>query len=265
MKIGVLLLFLSLVFVSCSGKKQKIAKKSEIESPKAIEDAYVDYGFNLDTLRGIYDGDFDNGEIRIVLNMVSENHAVGYNLHRGIQRNISGTLEQNEKEVLLTLAEPGDHPYDGVFKFSIDKATLKATGIWWANDTKIGKKQFSLEKLERTKTHIDAADVSITQINNRNFADYFYYASSEVGNFSFNESGSCQFNYYPTKDEISYKDQLVTLHGDWSVKDGEVTVFFNEEGFFPNKQAKLQIEIDAEYGYMHLKYKDMTFYVYEDF
>lgn len=76
---------------------------------------------NLDTLKGIYIGDFGGSDIRIVINYISNKHAVGYSLHKGLQRNISGSVEITDETVNLILAEPEDHEFDGIFHIDINQ------------------------------------------------------------------------------------------------------------------------------------------------
>ena len=51
--------------------------------------------FDYDTLKGMYTGDFGGSDIRIILNYVSQNNAIGYNIHKGLQRNLSGNVSRS--------------------------------------------------------------------------------------------------------------------------------------------------------------------------
>ena len=112
---------LSLSLIACSDTEP--AKENITINRVAAEIPPIDK-YDYDTLSGMYIGDFAGSDIRIVISFVSHNHAVGYNIHKGLQRNISGTLKEEMHEVILELNEPGDHEFDGVFTLTFAKEDL---------------------------------------------------------------------------------------------------------------------------------------------
>jgi hypothetical protein len=99
-----------------------------------------------DTLTGLYTGDFGDSPIRIFLTYVKNEKAIGYNVHKGLQRNISGDVIQKKDSFELTLNEPGDNPYDGVFVLKISKKDFSTDATWTAKDPAIPTRKFKLIK-----------------------------------------------------------------------------------------------------------------------
>src|SRR5688572_14078880 len=86
------------------------------EPPVAVKGkTLVTLPVNPDKVEGTYIGDFKGSPIAITLNYVSDKHVTGYNVHKGLTRNVSGTIEAKEDGLHLQLSEPGNNPYDGVF------------------------------------------------------------------------------------------------------------------------------------------------------
>lgn len=207
----------------------------------------VDSLFLLDTLRGIYMGDFGGSDIRVVINYVSENHAVGYNLHKGLQRNLTGKTKMNANSVDFELAEPGDNPYDGVFKFSIDKKTFVATGSWKPNNSKLSARTFTLKKLD-TRYKEDESDRP--EITAENFSRYMYEASDSIGTITFEEDGRCLYTYYPSTDDVERREQLIEIKGSWSLKDNHVVIEWKKNTVFPSGKSYFELIHEEDYGYM---------------
>ena len=61
-------------------------------------------------VKGTYTGDFKGSPISITLNYVSDNHASGYNIHKGLTRNVSGSIEAASSGLHLLLSEPATIP-----------------------------------------------------------------------------------------------------------------------------------------------------------
>ena len=76
--------FLIVTLMSCEDKTiiQEEIKINKIEAEIPQED-----NFHYDTLQGMYIGDFGGSDIRLIINYVSNKNAIGYNIHKGLQRN----------------------------------------------------------------------------------------------------------------------------------------------------------------------------------
>src|SRR4051794_15914073 len=86
------------LLISCNNKteEQTVAVKGKTlvtlpESPEKVRGAYI--------------GDFKGSPIAITLNYVSDTHASGYNVHKGLTRNITGPIEATENGLHLLLSE----------------------------------------------------------------------------------------------------------------------------------------------------------------
>jgi hypothetical protein len=238
---GLLLTFL-LSATACNNKK------TTANDTAGSDQAYADSLFMLDTLKGIYIGDFGGSDIRIVLNYISDNHVVGYDLHKGLQRNLTGKLKMQSNTVDMELTEPGDNPYDGVFKVSIDKKTFAMKGSWKPNNSKMATRLFTLKKIESTvdEKPMDSKNVVIDL---ENFTQYFYEVSDSIGSIKFEDDGLCLYQYYPEQDEVERKEQLVEIRGSWSLKDNHVIIDWKKNTIFPSRQSLFEIIPDEDYGH----------------
>jgi hypothetical protein len=79
-------------------------------------------------IRSTYTGDFGGDPIYITINYCSGSKVAGYNTHKGLRRNISGTITNNGGNYTIVLSEPGDHEFDGVFTIKMDTSLATATG-----------------------------------------------------------------------------------------------------------------------------------------
>ena len=229
-----------LLLNSCSSNETaKIVKPESEESMKPIK-APVISALKLDTLKGIYIGDFGGSDIRLVINYISNKHAVRYNVHKGLQRNVNGSVEIKEETVELVLAEPGDNEFDGVFHISINKENLDAEGYWKSNNGKISKKHFALKKLNyKSESNSKILDES-------SFSSIFFNVSDSIGEFNFNDDGLCLYEYYPSKDSVNRKEQLISCKGSWTLKNNIVTIDWQKNTVFPNKKSVFKIEAIKE-------------------
>lgn len=244
------LITIGLFFASCEQEvkpAETIIELVEAEIPN--EDT-----FNYDTLTGIYLSDFGGSDIRIVLNYVSKNNAIGYNIHKGLQRNINGPIRTSGDTIIMTLNEPGDHEYDGSFELVFIGNDNNPTGKWTSNNGLIGKKKLNLEKKLRSTSDSD----KITESNFTNFFDYMY---DSIGNFNFQEDGLCVFDYYPSEDEESRVEQLVEIKGTWSFKVDEVQIDWQANDLFQPGPMIFEVGMDDdEYGVPFLKRGDHKIY-----
>src|SRR5690349_17627130 len=92
------------------------------EAPLVKAQTLVALPLPPEKIKGIYSGSFKGSPISLVLNFVSHRHASGYNVHKGLTRNLSGTVEFRSGRLHLSLAEPGNNIYDGQFDLEIDTA-----------------------------------------------------------------------------------------------------------------------------------------------
>ncbi len=169
--------------------------------------------------KGIYKGDFGGSPIFITINYANGNHVAGYNIHKGLRRNLHGELQQQGDTWILALSEPGDHPFDGQFRLVFDKAFGTGQGKWSPlNNNSLTEKTFNLQKMP------PAADGGI--VNNT-------YAGQQC-DISFMEDGNCTLHYYDKINDSTFAPQLNTVRGTWE-QHGDTTVAVNWQ---PNEQFR---------------------------
>ncbi|OFZ52785.1 MAG: hypothetical protein A3D92_21560 [Bacteroidetes bacterium RIFCSPHIGHO2_02_FULL_44_7] len=248
-----LLLSILLIFflLSCGDSENEVVTNiDKIEASIPEEDP-----FDYDTLQGMYIGDFGGSDIRVILNYVSSKNAIGYNIHKGLQRNITGKVTRSGDSIQLVLQEPGDNEFDGVFTLLFTGDKSKLTGFWESNSGKIPKRSFKLKKV----IYVEAKDEK--DINMSNFADYYSYLSDTIGHYSFKDDGLCLFEYYPVTDYENYVEQLVEVRGSWSLKGQVVTVNWQPNKIFPSRKSEFTI-FRSEWGDFTLKSGDEELYNY---
>lgn len=110
-------------FASCNNKTE--------EAPLVIKGkALATLPIAPEKIKGTYIGDFKGSPIAITLNYVGDRHASGYNVHKGLTRNVSGTIEATANGLHLVLEEPGNNQYDGKFDLVIDTVKWNGKGTW---------------------------------------------------------------------------------------------------------------------------------------
>lgn len=174
-----------------------------------------------DKLKGTYTGDFKGSPISITLSYVNDNRASGYNVHKGLTRNISGPVEATPQGLHFTLAEPGNNPFDGTFDFVIDTATWTAKGKWVPK-----------EKGEETSfTAKKQAPVKEDELYGMTFFD-------TLQNYiTLKPDGSCTYSYFP---DTTNTGQLLTVRGNYLKEKGKVTVFWQKNEVFPSGKSSFK-------------------------
>ena len=234
-----------LLITSCSsGPEVKTANTPSKET--AVDSVEVEEWFpktDFDTLRGLYTGDFGDGFIHVVLTYVNDKKAIGYNVHKGLQRNISGSVVQKAESFELTLNEPGDNQYDGIFVLTISKKDGHVNASWTANDPKIKSKKFTLKKRmeNSTKAGDDYFDFSTDKVTEENFREAFSHATLYIGDnsgdISFLENGIVKYSYYPENQE-----QMELIKGSWKFQDTKTLLIdWSKNNQFKERQMKFKL------------------------
>ncbi len=232
MRLSGLAMVIILICFSCSGETEKKPTPKNPMQGVAADTLRHYSSFNFDTLKGVYIGKFGKDDIRLVLTYVSDAHLAGYNLLKGLQRNLSGSVKFSDSGIEMIANEPGDDKYDGRFEFILDTITYTIKGKWIANDPAITPKNFILNKL--------ASNSDDTNINSGNFASYFYTVWVNSGQLHFEEDGFCRFEYYPENGDLEEMEQMQQVNGSWTLDKNILTVFWKENPIIP-KQAVYQL------------------------
>lgn len=234
---------LSIFLIACSCSEQSKEIDIEHQTKTVIEESEIFPTFNWDTLKGIYVGDFAGSDIRINITYISSKNVVGYNIHKGLLRNISGKVDQSADSVILKMEEPGDNKFDGTFQLFVNRENLKINGIWVPFDNNLTPKTFTLSKVIPQDYEENAP------ITNANFSNFYSYVGDSLGDFSFDQDGFVIYSYYPNTQNNGKKDQLETVKGTWSVKGKNVIVNWQANTAFPKSMSMFVITHD-EYQYL---------------
>lgn len=223
------------------------------------DSSIVDLGsFDYDTLEGIYTGDFGKTNLKLVISYAGEVHATGYNIVKGVQRNISGKMTLKPETVEMELAEPGDNKNDGVFHISVDRKTLLMTGTWKPNDPKGKAKNFVLDRVVMPKDG--------DELTAGNFTMVFYHVGDSLGDLFFESNGACRYEYYvkggvitgSSLYEINKGDetptdmgQLQEIAGSWTLRKNKVIVEWEKNSVFSSQKSTFDVSLEkSEEGYI---------------
>ena len=134
---------MSVTTTAVSSEEQAPAIETKPEQETELKPAEAETP-NYSNLPGEWHGAFGKDEIALTISAVNSDGSVtGYDVVKGNQRALIGTVIKNGDAYIFELKEPGDEQWDGVFKFSISGTT--ATGNWASNNGK-STKQFTLTK-----------------------------------------------------------------------------------------------------------------------
>lgn len=236
------LLFLSALGLLIACQEKPLEQSVKVE--KVTAEIPKEDTFPYDTLQGMYMADFGGSPIRIVLNYVSGTNAIGYYLHKGLQRNIMGTVTRIGDSIQLVLSEPGDNKYDGVFTFQfLGLNDLSPKGVWEANNSDIPSQNFTLKKVIKPK---EEAKDSVTI---HNFAQIFGEMSDSIGEYKFQDDGFVLLKYYPDTHKAWDQQQYKELKGSWDLNNDKVVINWEPNPIFKGNRLDLTIEKDSEYEY----------------
>ncbi len=213
---NLLLLLLSACFiVSC---KNKIEETPILVKGKML----VSLPVSPDKVKGTYTGDFKGSPIAITLNYVSDNHASGYNVHKGLTRNISGTIEATATGLHLLLSEPGNNPYDGKFDLLLDTAKWTGKGTW--TPLKQGDATtFTLKKGAAPKEDEQYGMTFFDTLQNY---------------ITIKPDGSCTYSYFA---DTAATTQLTTVRGNYTKEKGQITMFWQKNAAFPSGKSVFKL------------------------
>lgn len=245
-----------LLFVGCQSTTEENILAAENSEEGILLEEQVDYpDFNWDTLAGLYYGDFAGSAIRVKINYASNKQVVGYNVHKGLLRNVAGHVEEKMDSVILHMAEPGDGPYDGTFRIAINRENLKMNGNWIPFSDELTSKTFKLKRSE-----YEYSDDDNVIITNENFYNYYNYCTDTIGDFHFDEDGMVRYQYYPSEDYEQRKEQMQEVKGSWMVKGKQLIINWQPNPVFPSRQSTFDI-FHEEYDY-ELRGEGRTLYSY---
>lgn len=212
--------------------------------------------FPYDSLTGMYIGDFAGSDIRLILNYVSSKNAIGYDIHKGLQRNIMGKVHRSGDSIMLTLNEPGDNEYDGIFTLNFIGYSDEVSGEWASNSGKIRPVNFELKKV-RVRKPKNENDITLS-----NLSEHFGYLGDTLdGHYQFKRDGLCIYEYYPDQDNEERVEQIVTIQGSWSLNGKKVIVEWQPNTRFPDRRSEFDI-VKTEWEEITLRTEGSDLYNY---
>ncbi|MEO7982962.1 MAG: YARHG domain-containing protein [Bacteroidota bacterium] len=146
-------LMVTSLFLACNSDKKsetpKEADKVMADSPRSASTT-MDMPMEarvFEKLLGSFVGAFGDNKITLLIIKATKDSVLGRSIVGGNDRPFAGTVIEKEGNYTIAAKEPGDHPDDGVFNFSINDAKPDVvTGTWKPNNTKRPEKQYNLER-----------------------------------------------------------------------------------------------------------------------
>lgn len=218
-KVVYFLLSAILIVFACTNKQA--ASGDEVKLKK---DSLLLFKLPVDKekILGYYNGDFDGSTISIVLRFLSGKNISGYNIYKGVKRNIAGTIVYENNQLHLQLYEPGTEKFDGRFDIYLDTTTLTGKATWWPVVNKsIVKKDFILTKKNEESNY------------------FSQFSDSLKHSIFFRPDGSCIYEYYIN--ENSETEQKLSITGNYKISSDSLTIYWQPNTIFPNRTSFFKI------------------------
>lgn len=228
------LLFFAAILFACNNQQSSVTEtitETDSLANTGIDNVVLNTSYDVTQLKGLYSGLFDGTPISISINYVSGKNVSGYNVHKGLKRNVRGTLEPMGSQFKLMLDEPGSNKYDGHFELFVDTASYKGQGTWTPkNDPDLKKKTFTFARQQKVEYNELAASWGDTL--NRTMV--------------LKEDGAAVFNYYTNKG--TPQEQLESFGGNWQQKNDSILVYWQPNTVFPSRRSGFRIIYDRAEG-----------------
>jgi len=211
----------------------KPAANNTNEQPAANDDTLA-----VTKLPGVYMGDFGNGNIYITLNYSNGKQVAGYNVHKGLRRNLRGEVKRDNDNWVVTLTEPGDHPFDGKFALTFDHQFAKGKGTWTPlNNTSLKTKSFDLQRTEQ-------GDYTMT---GNTFSMFLVETDGAKSDFAFDPDGSCLLQYYEKINDSTFAEQMIKVKGTYQkATDSTVTINWEKNTLFKERTNTYKLKGDTD-------------------
>lgn len=191
------LALLAPMIFSCNGGRNSNMADASSEVPDSAASA----------IQGSYSGKFKSGLLTLVINYISGNTVSGYDLHKGVRRNVNGQIEKKDGQYALVLREPGGNPFDGIFYLTMDEEVRTVSGRWVPVDS--------------SRTH--SAALTLTRGTNQSTDSAGDYVGSiyedrwegDLGTLYFTADNTCKLEYYPDSNPAGATAQLITVNGNY--------------------------------------------------
>ena len=148
MKKFLFLLLAGSVLMACNNDKKTEKETKETKDSVTASTIQAPPAENLlEKLLGSFVGAFGDNKITLLIIRAQGDSIEGRSIVGGNDRPFLGKFVENSGKYSITAKEPGDHPDDGVFTFSIDAANSDVvTGSWKPNNPKKPVKDYTLQR-----------------------------------------------------------------------------------------------------------------------
>ncbi|MEO1438412.1 MAG: YARHG domain-containing protein, partial [Bacteroidota bacterium] len=206
------------------------------------KDIYVDEGFYWNR----------SNKINIAIDEIKGNEVIGHSVVAGNDRPFQGSMEKlADGSFVFEVEEPGDHKYDGRFKFSIKGGKL--TGTWTAfKKIDIQKRKYDLEKrtfqynpdvmLEWQQAYVDWTDT-------KKFTQQVEYDEGQFENWVTQEVATATELIY----KMNASNRMLTKAEVENLKKGDLTIIRNTiyaRHGYSFKNRPLRVFFDAQPWYI---------------
>lgn len=225
-------LFWTAIAISACNTTTTTAVKEDSLVNAGVNDLLLNTGYDVSQLKGLYAGTFDGTPISISINYISGKRVSGYNVHKGLKRNMRGTIEPFGSQMKMVLDEPGDNKYDGHFELFIDTASFSGKGKWTTkNEPTLGSKEFSFTRSEQSNDQL----VGSVWHDEANYRDLML-----------QPDGAASLSYYENKG--TPREQMQTVAGNWQRQKDSVVIFWQPNVVFPSRRSAFFIQTQTYDG-----------------
>ncbi len=218
------------ILSSCGGNEKENTTNEKDTSAVVVKKRY-----DTEKLTGVYQGPFGKSTVILQINYAQGKNASGYNILRGVKRNIKGSLEQNGGSFHFKLSEPGNEKYDGVFEFDIDTTSFVLSGKWTPNDpSATDEKTFTLDRIELTE-----------KISNDLESQYSGRIGDLEGTLILNKNGTLVFDcgYYDERKKDTESGGWIKLKIKGTYFQAENSISIEFENHPKNKFPKITLKM----------------------
>lgn len=175
-------------------------------------------------VKGLYKGDFKGSPISISLMYMAGKRICGYDVHKGLRRNISGSILLDGSQLHLVMQEPGTNEYDGTFDMWLDSATGKIKGKWVA----LSEKEQSAAQFTLTKENEDVS--------------YWAMFTDTTGvELNLKPDGSCTYAYMINDSTDAAQKLSFTGSYKFAKDSATITFFWQPNEIFPSRNATFTV------------------------
>jgi len=211
------------LLIACNSQKTTDVQADSMIST-GIGDLVLHTTFDAGKLKGLYTGMFDGTPISISINYISGKNVSGYNVHKGLKRNMRGSLETFGSQMKVMLDEPGNNQFDGHFVLFIDTTSFTGKGTWEPkNDAALKRKDFNFTK-NKEEAYNELAATWADTLNRT---------------LLLKPDRSAMFSYFTGKGTAS--EQMENIGGNWQQKKDSVIVYWQPNTLFPSRRSSFFI------------------------